>query len=109
MSTVYSTPSTTMSASSSLTEKPPAVPSEGRASYRDQPASSASPPTRDKLRAEDKARRRMNQHGERASMGSGTTCPTEKLGQYINVEVEAAWWSGVPWWWVCDCGSRYWW
>ncbi|XP_076233527.1 myosin phosphatase Rho interacting protein outspread isoform X1 [Calliopsis andreniformis] len=79
VSTVYSTTSTTMSTNSSLTEKPPAVPSEGRASYRDQPASSASPPTRDKLRAEDKARRRMNQHGERASLGTGTNCPSEKL------------------------------
>ncbi|XP_078044658.1 myosin phosphatase Rho interacting protein outspread isoform X3 [Augochlora pura] len=63
--------------SSSLTEKPPIVPSEGRSSYKDQPASSASPPTRDKLRAEDKARRRMNQHGERPS--SGPACSTEKL------------------------------
>ncbi|XP_076382798.1 myosin phosphatase Rho interacting protein outspread isoform X3 [Megalopta genalis] len=62
---------------SSLTEKPPIVPSEGRSSYKDQPASSASPPTRDKLRAEDKARRRMNQHGERPS--SGPACSTEKL------------------------------
>ncbi|XP_076183646.1 myosin phosphatase Rho interacting protein outspread isoform X2 [Ptiloglossa arizonensis] len=84
-STVYSTasssvPSTTMSTASSLTEKPPIVPNEGRSSYRDQPASSASPPTRDKLRAEDKARRRMNQHGERANIGSGgSTCPSEKL------------------------------
>ncbi|KZC13253.1 Protein outspread [Dufourea novaeangliae] len=81
VSTVYSTtststPSTTNSAS--LTEKPPIVPNEGRStSYRDQPASSASPPTRDKLRAEDKARRRMNQHGERAS--TGPACSTEKL------------------------------
>ncbi|XP_043506324.1 girdin-like isoform X3 [Frieseomelitta varia] len=76
-STVYSTTSTsttTVPAGGSLTEKPPIAPNEGRSSYRDQPASSASPPTRDKLRAEDKARRRMNQHGERA----GTACP-EKL------------------------------
>ncbi|XP_076674017.1 myosin phosphatase Rho interacting protein outspread isoform X7 [Andrena cerasifolii] len=79
VSTVYSITSTTMSTTSSLTEKPPVVPSEGRSSYRDQPASSASPPTRDKLRAEDKARRRMNQHGERASIGTGTACTTEKL------------------------------
>ncbi|XP_053988582.1 protein outspread isoform X2 [Hylaeus volcanicus] len=82
---VYSTASSTISSTtmssttSSLTEKPPIVPSEGRSSYRDQPASSASPPTRDKLRAEDKARRRMNQHGERATIGSGPACPTEKL------------------------------
>ncbi|CAK9821946.1 Protein outspread [Anthophora retusa] len=76
-STVYSTTSTstTMSTGISLTEKPPIAPNEGRSSYRDQPASSASPPTRDKLRAEDKARRRMNQHGERA----GTACSGEKL------------------------------
>lgn len=82
-STVYSTPSTptTVSSSSSLTEKPPIVPNEGRSSYRDQPASSASPPTRDKLRAEDKARRRMNQHGERA----GTACSGEKLGRYTRI------------------------
>ncbi|XP_017880653.1 protein outspread isoform X2 [Ceratina calcarata] len=65
--TVYSTTSTSTAVSSgSLTDKPPIVPNEGRSSYRDQPASSASPPTRDKLRAEDKARRRMNQHEERA-------------------------------------------
>ncbi|XP_076755753.1 myosin phosphatase Rho interacting protein outspread isoform X2 [Xylocopa sonorina] len=65
---VYSTTSTSTTVSSgvSLTEKPPIAPNEGRSSYRDQPASSASPPTRDKLRAEDKARRRMNQHEERA-------------------------------------------
>ncbi|XP_029033896.2 protein outspread isoform X2 [Osmia bicornis bicornis] len=83
-STVYSATSTanistTTTNSSSLTEKPPIVPNEGRSSYRDQPASSASPPTRDKLRAEDKARRRMNQHGERTSIGSGTACSSEKL------------------------------
>ena len=82
-SAVYSTTSTsttTVSAGGSLTEKPPIAPNEGRSSYRDQPASSASPPTRDKLRAEDKARRRMNQHGERA----GTACP-EKLGRYPRI------------------------
>ncbi|XP_043800644.1 protein outspread isoform X4 [Apis laboriosa] len=76
-STVYTTTSTstTVSSVNSLTEKPPIVPNEGRSSYKDQPASSASPPTRDKLRAEDKARRRMNQHGER----TGTACSGEKL------------------------------
>ncbi|XP_031371109.1 protein outspread isoform X5 [Apis dorsata] len=76
-STVYTTTSTstTVSSVNSLTEKPPIVPNEGRSSYKDQPASSASPPTRDKLRAEDKARRRMNQHGER----TGTVCSGEKL------------------------------
>ncbi|XP_076279051.1 myosin phosphatase Rho interacting protein outspread isoform X2 [Lasioglossum baleicum] len=79
VSTVYSTTSTSTpsTTSSSLSEKPPIVPSEGRSSYKDQPASSASPPTRDKLRAEDKARRRMNQHGERAN--TGPACSTEKL------------------------------
>ncbi|XP_076227933.1 myosin phosphatase Rho interacting protein outspread isoform X3 [Nomia melanderi] len=78
-STVYSTASSSVpsTTSSSLTEKPPIVPNEGRSSYKDQPASSASPPTRDKLRAEDKARRRMNQHGERAS--TGPACSNEKL------------------------------
>ncbi|XP_015114889.1 protein outspread isoform X2 [Diachasma alloeum] len=45
-------------------------------SYLDHPASSASPPTRDKLRAEDKARRRMNQQTERPSTGIDAT---EKL------------------------------
>ncbi|XP_067206469.1 protein outspread isoform X4 [Linepithema humile] len=71
-STVYSTTPATISTATttssvvSLTEKPPMVPCDSaRSSYRDQPASSASPPTRDKLRAEDKARRRMNQQGER--------------------------------------------
>ncbi|KOX68453.1 Protein outspread [Melipona quadrifasciata] len=88
-STVYSTTSTsttTVSAGGSLTEKPPIAPNEGRSSYRDQPASSASPPTRDKLRAEDKARRRMNQHGERA----GTACPGEKLGRYPRIHSSVA-------------------
>lgn len=85
-STVYTTVTTSTtttvvsSVSNSLTEKPPIVPpNEGRSSYKDQPASSASPPTRDKLRAEDKARRRMNQHGER----TGTACSGEKLGLYM--------------------------
>ncbi|XP_046620410.1 protein outspread isoform X1 [Neodiprion virginianus] len=70
--TTTSTMTTTTAASSSgcnLTvgpEKPPIVPGDTR-QYRDQPASSASPPTRDKLRAEDKARRRMNQQNERSS------------------------------------------
>ncbi|XP_011297209.1 protein outspread isoform X2 [Fopius arisanus] len=41
-------------------------------SYLDHPASSASPPTRDKLRAEDKARRRMSQQTERPSTGIDT-------------------------------------
>ncbi|XP_063972956.1 protein outspread isoform X2 [Diachasmimorpha longicaudata] len=45
-------------------------------SYLDHPASSASPPTRDKLRAEDKARRRMSQQTERPSSGIDAT---EKL------------------------------
>ncbi|XP_072748607.1 protein outspread isoform X3 [Anoplolepis gracilipes] len=74
-STVYPTTSTTISSSvASLTEKPPMIPSDGArsTSYRDQPASSASPPTRDKLRAEDKARRRMNQQGERTGDTTGT-------------------------------------
>ncbi|PBC33672.1 Protein outspread [Apis cerana cerana] len=85
-STVYTTTSTstTVSSVNSLTEKPPIVPNEGRSSYKDQPASSASPPTRDKLRAEDKARRRMNQHGER----TGTACSGEKLGIVRLVECE---------------------
>ncbi|XP_024940754.1 protein outspread isoform X5 [Cephus cinctus] len=64
-SSVTSTSTTSTSVTSSLIDKPPIAPNEGRA-YRDQPASSASPPTRDKLRAEDKARRRMSQQGERS-------------------------------------------
>ncbi|EFN72300.1 Protein outspread [Camponotus floridanus] len=74
-STVYSTTSTTISSSvASLADKPPMIPNDGArsTSYRDQPASSASPPTRDKLRAEDKARRRMNQQGERTADTTGT-------------------------------------
>ncbi|KMQ94700.1 protein outspread [Lasius niger] len=74
-STVYSTTSTTVSSGvASLTDKPPMIPNDGArsTSYRDQPASSASPPTRDKLRAEDKARRRMNQQGERTGDTTGT-------------------------------------
>nr|KAF7430079.1 hypothetical protein H0235_006477 [Vespula pensylvanica] len=55
-------------AGTTLTEKPPMIPSEVRSSYRDQPASGSSPPTRDKLCAEDKARRRSNhQQGEHGS------------------------------------------
>ncbi|XP_020282640.1 protein outspread isoform X2 [Pseudomyrmex gracilis] len=77
VSTTTSTTTTTTTTSSvvSLTEKPPMVPNDGTrsTSYRDQPASSASPPTRDKLRAEDKARRRMNQQGERTGGIIGDT------------------------------------
>lgn len=88
-STTTMTTTTTTSSVVSLTDKPPMIPNDGTrssmASYRDQPASSASPPTRDKLRAEDKARRRMNQQGERTSGiindGTGTTSG-EKLGRY---------------------------
>ncbi|XP_025163841.1 protein outspread isoform X2 [Harpegnathos saltator] len=81
-STVYSTTTTTVSTATSATssgvvlssvgslnEKPPMIPNDGRSSYRDQPASSASPPTRDKLRAEDKARRRMNQQQDERTSG----------------------------------------
>lgn len=65
-------------------EKPPMVPNDGRP-YRDQPASSASPPTRDKLRAEDKARRRLNQttqNSQRDERNSsvGVVESNEKLG-----------------------------
>ncbi|XP_015172858.1 PREDICTED: protein outspread isoform X3 [Polistes dominula] len=49
-------------------EKPPMIPNDGKTTYRDQPASGSSPPTRDKLCAEDKARRRSNhQQGENGS------------------------------------------
>ncbi|KAL0120206.1 hypothetical protein PUN28_008096 [Cardiocondyla obscurior] len=91
-STVYSTSTssvptattTTTTANSIvlLADKPPMVPNDARSTgYRDQPASSASPPTRDKLRAEDKARRRMNQQGERTSGIIDTAGPAtgEKL------------------------------
>jgi len=64
------------------------IPNDARSTnYRDQPASSASPPTRDKLRAEDKARRRMNQQGERTGgiIGDATgPASGEKLGRYIK-------------------------
>ncbi|XP_018369558.1 PREDICTED: protein outspread isoform X4 [Trachymyrmex cornetzi] len=79
-STIYSTSSTPVSTTTtnsivSLADKPPMIPNDGArsTSYRDQPASSASPPTRDKLRAEDKARRRMNQQGERTGGIIGDT------------------------------------
>ncbi|XP_018345807.1 PREDICTED: protein outspread isoform X3 [Trachymyrmex septentrionalis] len=82
-STIYSTSSTPVSMATttttssivSLADKPPMIPNDGArsTSYRDQPASSASPPTRDKLRAEDKARRRMNQQGERTGGIIGDT------------------------------------
>ncbi|XP_018046874.1 PREDICTED: protein outspread isoform X4 [Atta colombica] len=92
-STIYSTSSTPVSTATttssivSLVDKPPMIPNDGvrSTSYRDQPASSASPPTRDKLRAEDKARRRMNQQGERTGGIIGdTTSPAsgEKLAIY---------------------------
>jgi len=85
-----STTTTTTATSSvvSLSDKPPMMPNDSArstATYRDQPASSASPPTRDKLRAEDKARRRMNQQGERAASIIGDTAAAasgEKLGRY---------------------------
>lgn len=79
-------------------EKPPIVPGETRTQYRDQPASSASPPTRDKLRAEDKARRRMmnQQNSERvaaAAAAVATATPsvssTEKLGQFLSSPKES--------------------
>lgn len=89
-STVYSTTPATISTATttsnvvSLTEKPPMVPCDSArsTSYRDQPASSASPPTRDKLRAEDKARRRMSQQGERIIGDAASTATSEKLGRY---------------------------
>ncbi|XP_012272880.1 protein outspread isoform X2 [Orussus abietinus] len=59
-------------------EKPPMVPNESR-TYRDQPASSASPPTRDKLRAEDKARRRMGQQQGERNTTVTTVGSNEKL------------------------------
>ncbi|XP_066599345.1 protein outspread isoform X3 [Prorops nasuta] len=69
--------------STTLTEKPPIVPSETRSVYRDQPASSASPPTRDKLRAEDKARRRLIQEHRSDSFSgisnNGSSGSNEKL------------------------------
>ena len=102
-STIYSTSSTPVSTATttssivSLADKPPMIPNDGArsTSYRDQPASSASPPTRDKLRAEDKARRRMNQQGERTGGIIGdTTSPAsgEKLGRYIK------WGTVSPYW-----------
>lgn len=96
-STIYSTSSTAVSTATtttassivSLTDKPPMIPIDGTrsTSYRDQPASSASPPTRDKLRAEDKARRRMNQQSERTGGIIGDAAGPasgEKLGRYIK-------------------------
>lgn len=89
-STAVSTATTTTASSIvSLTDKPPMIPHDGArsTSYHDQPASSASPPTRDKLRAEDKARRRMNQQGERTGGIIGDTAgpaSSEKLGRYIK-------------------------
>jgi hypothetical protein len=87
-STTTTTTTTTTSSIVSLTDKPPMMPNDNArstATYRDQPASSASPPTRDKLRAEDKARRRMNQQGERTASIIGDTAAAasgEKLGRY---------------------------
>ncbi|XP_051165236.1 protein outspread isoform X2 [Leptopilina boulardi] len=69
LTTIASTTSTNVSPLITGPEKPPIGPSESR-NYKDQPASSASPPTRDKLRAEDKARRRMHQQNERCSSTS---------------------------------------
>ncbi|XP_033225493.1 protein outspread isoform X3 [Belonocnema kinseyi] len=66
LTTIASTTSTSVSPLITGSEKPPIAPSENR-NYKDQPASSASPPTRDKLRAEDKARRRMHQPNDRSS------------------------------------------
>ncbi|XP_043469870.1 protein outspread-like isoform X2 [Leptopilina heterotoma] len=69
LTAIVLTTSPTASSLLSGPEKPPIGPSESR-NYKDQPASSASPPTRDKLRAEDKARRRMHQQNERCSSTS---------------------------------------
>ncbi|XP_012265785.2 protein outspread isoform X2 [Athalia rosae] len=60
-------------------EKPPIVPAGESRQYRDQPASSASPPTRDKLRADDKARRRMNQQNDQRSAATSNVQSAEKL------------------------------
>lgn len=81
-----------------LTEKPPIISgttgsvttnTDERASpYRDQPASGASPPTRDKLRSEDKARRRMNQQGKRIitnNIGDSAVGSVENLGWRIRL------------------------
>lgn len=106
-STVYSTSSTAVSTATtttvssivSLTDKPPMIPIDGTrsTSYRDQPASSASPPTRDKLRAEDKARRRMNQQSERTGGIIGDAAGPasgEKLGRYIKWSTISPYWRG---------------
>ena len=76
LTTIASTTSTSVSPLITGSEKPPIGPSENR-NYKDQPASSASPPTRDKLRAEDKARRRMHQQNDRSSTSISSN---EKLG-----------------------------
>jgi len=81
------TTTTTTTTIVSLIDKPPMMPNDNARStaiYRDQPASGASPPTRDKLRAEDKARRRMNQQGERTSIigDAAAAASGEKLGRY---------------------------
>lgn len=70
-------------------DKPPIAPGESTAGrqYRDQPASSASPPTRDKLRAEDKARRRMNQQNDQRNAATTSVDSTEKLGQYLQLNL----------------------
>ena len=80
LTTIASTTSTSVSPIITGSEKPPIVPLENR-NYKDQPASSASPPTRDKLRAEDKARRRMHQQNDRSSTSINSN---EKLGLYFH-------------------------
>jgi len=114
-STAISTTTTTTTASSiiSLTDKPPMIPNDARSTnYRDQPASSASPPTRDKLRAEDKARRRMNQQGERTGgiIGDATgPASGEKLGRYIKWGTISPYWRGDSYGWYRTLTSPWLW
>ncbi|XP_014212324.1 uncharacterized protein LOC106642148 isoform X2 [Copidosoma floridanum] len=82
------TPATTSLAGSVCSEKPPICKSsscaESARSYKDQPASSASPPTRDKLRAEDKARRRVlgqQQQQQQPPLDRTVSAPLETINK----------------------------
>nr|CAD7577566.1 unnamed protein product [Timema californicum] len=63
-----------------LAELPPTLPSDTRKVYRDQPASSASPPTRDKIQTEEKIRTRRVLNREKRGVKSARSYSEDFTG-----------------------------
>nr|CAD7458542.1 unnamed protein product [Timema tahoe] len=63
-----------------LAELPPPLPSDTRKVYRDQPASSASPPTRDKIQTEEKIRTRRVLNREKRGVKSARSYSEDFTG-----------------------------